>query len=237
MKEFDLEELSQCNGREGKPVYIVHKGKVIDVSESKLWRGGRHMNRHNAGNDLSADIGAAPHGLEVLDRYPQIGVLREGGACEIKVPRFLEHLIAKVPFLKRHPHPMTVHFPIVFMFSVPVFNVIYLLTGVRSFEITALHCLGAGILFTPVAIATGWYTWWLNYFAKPLRAVAIKKGVSLLLIITEIAVFVWRIAVPDILDTFGFGSVVYFFLVVSLFLLVMIIGWFGASLTFPIEQE
>ena len=52
-------------------VYVVHKGRVIDVSQSRLWASGLHMNRHHAGNDLSADIQAAPHAPDVLDRYPQ----------------------------------------------------------------------------------------------------------------------------------------------------------------------
>jgi hypothetical protein len=43
--------------------------------------------------------------------------------------------------------------------------------------------------------------------------------------------------VPDILDTFGLASVIYFLLVISLLPLVTIIGWFGAQLTFPIEKE
>jgi uncharacterized membrane protein len=208
---------------------------VIDVSESDLWKGGLHMQRHHAGNDLTSDIKLAPHGLEVLERYPQVGILKKEDSPEIKVPKALAWLLDRYPILKRHPHPMTVHFPIVFMFAVPLFNVLYLITGFKSFEITALHCLGAGILFTPVSVVTGLMTWWLNYFARPMTPVTIKQWVSVLLVGAQIAVFVWRILVPDILNTFGFGSVIYFFLVLSLFMLVTIIGWFGASLTFPVE--
>ena len=236
MKELDPKELSRCNGKKGNPTYIAHGGRVIDVSKSALWKEGLHMQRHHAGNDLTADIEVAPHGLEVLERYPQVGVLKRE-EVEIKIPEALSWLLDRFPILKRHPHPMTVHFPIVFMFAVPLFNVIYLITGIKSFEITALHCLGAGILFTPVSVITGLATWWLNYFAKPMRAVTIKQWVSFLLMATQIAVFAWRILDPDVLDAFGFGSVIYFFLVVSLFMLVTMIGWFGASLTFPLVEE
>ena len=41
-------------------MYIAQGGKVIDVTASKLWKGGLHMKRHRAGSDLSADIAAAP---------------------------------------------------------------------------------------------------------------------------------------------------------------------------------
>lgn len=236
MKELDPKELPKYNGEHSNPTYIAHGGRVIDVSRSELWKGGLHMQRHHAGNDLTADIEGAPHGLEVLERYPQVGILKKEEPG-IRIPRTVSWLLDRFPRLKRHPHPMTIHFPIVFMFAVPAFNVIYLITGFKPFEITALHCLGAGILFTPVAMTTGWFTWWLNYLARPVRTVTIKKRVSFILVVTQITVFVWRILAPDVLDTFGFGSVVYCFLVMSLFMLVSIIGWFGASLTFPLADK
>ena len=237
MKEIDSRELSEGNGQDGQPVYIAHQGRVFDVSESKLWKGGLHMKRHHAGKDLTTDIQGAPHGTEVLERYPQVAVLKKREVAEREIPEFLSRLLSRFPMLRRHPHPMTIHFPIVFMFSTTLFTLLYFLTGVRSFELTALNCLGAGILFTPVAMATGYYTWWLNYLAKPVRPVAIKKKVSVILFGTEIAAFLWRIAVPDILGVFSPSSVIYSLLIFSLLPLVTVLGWFGANLTFPIERD
>jgi hypothetical protein len=118
-----------------------------------------------------------------------------------------------------------------------LFNVLYLITGVRGFEITALHCLGAGILFTPVAIITGYFTWWLNYYAKPLKPVRIKIPLAFTIWIISVILFVWRIAVPDILQTAGPSHMIYLLLVFSLIPIITIIGWFGATMTFPIEKE
>ena len=132
---------------------------------------------------------------------------------------------------------MTIHFPIVFMFATTIFTLIYLLTGIRSFESTALNCLGAGLLFTPVAIGTGYYTWWLNYMARPLKPVNIKKKAAVILFGVEIVAFVWRITVPDVLISFSASSGIYLVLILSLLPLVTIIGWFGARMTFPIERE
>jgi predicted heme/steroid binding protein/uncharacterized membrane protein len=236
MREFELIELEKFNGENGQPIYVAHQGKVFDVSNSKMWKSGLHMKRHHAGNDLTTDIKGAPHGPELLEKYPQVGVLKEE-APERELPAALCWLLARVPLLRRHPHPMTVHFPIVFMFSVTIFNILYLITGVKAFELTALHCLGAGIPFTAVAIITGFYTWWLNYMAKPTRAVSIKRCLSIFMLVLGIVVFIWRIMVPDILDNFGLASVIYFVLVLSFLPLVTFIGWFGAQLTFPIEKE
>ena len=237
MKEIDPKELEEYNGKDGKSVYIAHEGKVYDVSDSKLWKTGSHMKRHQAGKDLTADIQAAPHNAEVLERYPQVGVLAKAYVIEPKMPEFLSKLITRYPMLRRHPHPMTVHFPIVFMIFTSIFNLLYLITGVKAFELTALHCLSGGILFLVVAMLTGLYTWWMNYLSQPMRAVAIKQKVGIVLLIVAVIVFIWRLSVPGILDRLTVGSVAYFLLVLSLFPLVTIIGWFGASLTFPTEKE
>ncbi len=237
MKEFDLESLSKFNGQNGGPVYIACQGRVIDVSNSKLWNTGLHMKRHQAGQDLTADIEAAPHGLEVLDRYAQVGTLEKKEVSERPMPQFLSGLLVRHPILRRHPHPMVVHFPIVFMFAATLFNLLYLITEIKSFEVTALHCLGGGILFTPLAILTGWFTWWLNYLAKPMRPVTIKICFSILLMAVSIGAFIWRIWDPGILLSFTGRSTFYFLLILSLVPIVTVIGWFGGTLTFPSKEK
>jgi predicted heme/steroid binding protein/uncharacterized membrane protein len=236
MQEFDIAELEKFDGNNGRPVFVAHKGKVYDVSNSKLWKNGLHMKRHHAGQDLTADIQGAPHEPDVLDRYPQVGTLKKE-VVELEIPRPLAWLLGKAPMLRRHPHPMTVHFPIVFAFSTTVFNILYLITGIKSLEITALHCLGAGILFTAVAIATGLYTWWINYMSKPLKAVKVKMPLSLILLVTQIIAFVWRLNVPDVMDSIRGVNIIYILLVLSLFPIVVVIGWFGAFLTFPVAKH
>lgn len=237
MQEFDMEELSGFNGQEGKPVYVVHQGKVYDVTLSRMWKGGVHMRRHHAGKDLTTDFQAAPHGPEVFERVPQVGVIRSGALPERKMPEVLSSLLSRFPMLKRHPHPMTVHFPIVFMLSATFFNLLYLLTGVRSFEMTGLHCMLAGLVMLPVVIMTGLFTWWYNYMAKPIRPVRVKLVVSIALFVVTLFAATWRLAQPDILDVFRVQSAVYFTLVMSFAPLVIVVGWFGAQMTFPVERE
>ena len=233
LKEYDGKTLGESDGSDSKPACVAVDGVVYDVSASKLWKGGLHMKRHHAGQDLSGDIAAAPHGKEVLEKVRRVGTLKKEAAGERPMPAWLAGLIERFPFLRRHPHPMVVHFPIVFMYSTTFFVILTLVTGEKSFEVTSFYCLAGGILFTPVAMLTGWFTWWLNYCAKPMRRVTIKKRFSWLLLVIAAATFAWRFSVTDIMETAGAGRVVYVAMILSLAPITSIIGYHGGELTYP----
>ena len=42
MKEFDPESLEEFDGQKGRPCYVAVHGKVYDLSDSGLWKGGGH---------------------------------------------------------------------------------------------------------------------------------------------------------------------------------------------------
>lgn len=79
MKDFTEKELAQYDGRNGKPAYIGYKGKVYDVSSSFLWKDGIHQVLHNAGRDLTNALEQAPHGDDLLQKFPIIGIKRDAG--------------------------------------------------------------------------------------------------------------------------------------------------------------
>ena len=108
MKEIDSEELKRMNGKEGNPVCIAVEGKVYDVSQSNLWKTGTHMARHASGQDLTLQIGAAPHDAEVLEKFPQVGIIKAAPSTTRgkEVPAFLQKLLYRYPFLRRDPHHM-----------------------------------------------------------------------------------------------------------------------------------
>jgi predicted heme/steroid binding protein/YHS domain-containing protein len=79
-KVFTAEELKKFDGKAGRPVYVAVDGVVYDLSQVKYWKGGSHMNMHEAGEDHTDDIkNRAPKhihkGGEILNRYPKVGVL------------------------------------------------------------------------------------------------------------------------------------------------------------------
>ncbi|MEM2110695.1 MAG: cytochrome b5 domain-containing protein [Candidatus Bathyarchaeia archaeon] len=79
MKEFTEEELALYNGKNGRQAYVAYRGKVYDVSASFLWKDGNHQVLHEAGVDLTRAMEQAPHGEEVLESFPVIGILRNKG--------------------------------------------------------------------------------------------------------------------------------------------------------------
>jgi predicted heme/steroid binding protein/uncharacterized membrane protein len=245
LRKFTPAELAAHAGAPGQSVYIAFQGKVYDVSDSSLWKGGQHMGRHGAGADLTSEFADAPHGEEVFERYPQVGVVQEAEtgpeAPEVHASGAREFWLRqakRVPLLRRHPHPMVVHFPIVFMIATTGFTLLYLFTGVRSFEVTGFHCLAGGVLFTPVAMVTGWFTWWLNYESRWLKPVVIKLILSPILLLTGAGLWVWRFLNPEILAHLpAWPSLVFLALICSLTPLVSLIGAYGAAMTFPVHHE
>ncbi len=237
MREFELEDLGKYNGEDGAPAYVAYEGRIYDVSGSPRWKKGGHMRLHQAGEDLSTDIQSAPHGADLLDKFPQVGVLKTETEKECDLPEVICSLMDRFPFLRRHPHPMTVHFPIAFMIFTTVFNLLYLVTGVESFESTAFHCLVVGVLFSLVGIGTGILTWRVNFQGNTMRRVTIKVRASMALLATGLVALLWRLAVPDMLTAQEGPWLVYLLLNLLFIPFVSLIGWHGARLTFPVRKK
>ena len=235
MREMTSEELLSFNGKDGNPVYIAFQGKVYDVSKSPLWSKGLHMNRHPSGKDLSGEISAAPHGQEVFERYPQVGILKKGAPEELKhLPPMLQNLLQRFPMAKRHPHPMLVHFPIAFLMAASLFILLHLLFGNHSFETLSFYLLILGAIGSPFAMATGLFTWWVNYRLKLTHFVKRKIQLSILLLIFEIILILWRSFGPEIF--LQKVPPIYFIIMLLLTPVVALLGYYGGQMTFPLEQ-
>ncbi|MBN2290072.1 MAG: CopD family protein [Candidatus Glassbacteria bacterium] len=73
--KLDVAGMGRFDGKEGRPAYIAYKGRVYDVSDSKLWKDGVHFGRHPAGAELTKMLIQAPHGEEKIYARPSPGVL------------------------------------------------------------------------------------------------------------------------------------------------------------------
>lgn len=78
-KDLTPDELSQFDGKEGRPAYFAYGGKIYDATGRRLWKGGNHVGKHLAGFDLTDALKLAPHGKEKIVSLPLAGRLIETG--------------------------------------------------------------------------------------------------------------------------------------------------------------
>jgi predicted heme/steroid binding protein/uncharacterized membrane protein len=235
MEEITSEELVSFSGKEGTPVYVAFQGKIYDLSTSSLWPKGLHMKRHTAGQDLSGEISAAPHGPEVFERYPQVGILKKGVLEELKhLPAMLQRVLQQFPMARRHPHPMVVHFPIAFFMGTSLFSLLYLLSEIPAYETMSFYLIVLGAISSPFAIATGLFTWWVNYRLRLIYYVKRKIQLSIVLLILETAILLWHSLSKEI---FLHGiNLIYFILMLAFIPIVGLLGYYGGQMTFPTER-
>lgn len=179
-------EVKEYNGQNGKPAYIIFDNKIYDVTDSKLWKDGVHMNRHKAGEDMTDFISMAPHGESLLERdnIKFIGNLEEEKQKEDKKSKY------RRLYGKFHPHPMFIHFPMGILYFGAFMLLLYLFTGNISFESASYYALIVGTISIFPTVLSGFISWWLNYemtmtnvFKNKIVFSAILIVISLILII------------------------------------------------------
>lgn len=74
LPQFSLSQLALRNGQDKNEIWIAFKGKIYDVSDSRLWRNGMHY-EHWAGQDLTKELNDAPHNSNVFDKFDVVGIL------------------------------------------------------------------------------------------------------------------------------------------------------------------
>jgi predicted heme/steroid binding protein/uncharacterized membrane protein len=236
-RSFTGKELARYNGEDGNPAYVAVDGKVYDVSKSDMWQDGIHMGRHTAGNDLTADLDAAPHGEEVFagSNMAEVGTLT--AEVEEPLPSFVRWTLERFPMARRHLHPISIHFPTAYFIAAALFTLVHLIypnwLGI-DFEVMGVALLVLGILFTPAAVFTGLFTWWINYALGRPPLIVRKLVFSAVLVLVEIACIVMKFG--------GFVQQpgvqwVYTGLIFWLAINVMILGYYGGQLVFPTKKS
>ena len=73
---YTRSQLALCNGQDKPEIWIAFNKIIYDVTDSRLWRNGRHY-EHWAGQDLTEELAEAPHTIKVFERFKAIGRLVE----------------------------------------------------------------------------------------------------------------------------------------------------------------
>jgi len=76
MDEYTKFQLALRNGQDMEEIWIAYKGIIYDVTNSKMWRDGKHY-EHWAGQDLTEELADAPHQEKVFEKFNIIGKLKE----------------------------------------------------------------------------------------------------------------------------------------------------------------
>ncbi|MFA5874828.1 MAG: cytochrome b5 domain-containing protein [Anaerolineales bacterium] len=63
-----ISELRRSTGERGTRMYVAYKGLVYDVTDCLRWKSGLHEGLHFPGQDLTAELGEAPHLEEIFKR-------------------------------------------------------------------------------------------------------------------------------------------------------------------------
>jgi len=237
MKAYSHLELAAGTGKDGKPVLVAVDGRVYDLSASRKWLNGIHMNRHHAGTDLSGDITSAPHGRDVLARFETNGTLEVEPHSERTGARGrVESWLHRHPFFRRHPHPAVVHVPLGLLLVVPLLEGLAHLTGSPSTEWAAFCCLTLGIAAIPAAIATGYFTWWVNYECAESMIISRKRLLAWICLFLGIGhVFIRLLIIKDPLTQDIGVSLAYFSGLIVVSVVIGYVGFLGGKLTIPYE--
>lgn len=75
LKEFSRSQLALRNGQDREEIWVAYQGIIYDVSESRLWRNGKHY-EHWAGQDLTDELPDAPHTEKVFKKFKAVGKVK-----------------------------------------------------------------------------------------------------------------------------------------------------------------
>lgn len=226
LKRFTEEELASHDGSGEEPALVAVDGKVYDVSGSKLWPRGKHMNAHPSGQDLTREIQAAPHGTDVLDRVELVGEIAAPEAepeSESGPPGIVDAILA------RHPHPVSVHFPIALSIAGALFMLAGMILGIETLEKAGFYNVIFAAVASPPAIGAGLLSWWYNYGHASTSIFRRKIVLSVVYVVVAGAAVALYVVLPHT----GVMQWIPAALMALLAPLAMGLGYLGGKITFP----
>lgn len=232
MRQFSEEELQKYNGRDGMPAYIAYKGVVYDVTSSKFWKEGAHFKKHFAGCDLTAAMENAPHSDEVFANYPSVGQFVSPGPLtpENKKERY------RLWYVKYHPHPAVVHFPIALHYFSAFTDVLFLLNPSREYETAVFLSFLIATVMGLFALVTGMFSWWINYNFSTSKPFVIKLIGALFTLIIGVIPLGQKLLNPDVAFSTGIDGITYHAIIFITVISITIVGYYGGKITWGAKQ-
>lgn len=74
LQKYTRAQLALRNGQDRSEIWVAYQQKIYDVTESRLWRNGKHY-EHWAGQDLTPELADAPHTSKVFEKFQVVGLL------------------------------------------------------------------------------------------------------------------------------------------------------------------
>ena len=105
--------------------------------------------------------------------------------------------------LNLHLHPITVHTPNGVIPLAIVFLVLALVLGFSDLEKAAFYSLVFVLLTMPAVIYTGYVEWQNRYRGAKTKIFGVKIGASIVVLVTLIAMVVWRLIDPEVAMSAG----------------------------------
>ncbi|MGA7277533.1 MAG: DUF2231 domain-containing protein [Desulfocapsaceae bacterium] len=166
---------------------IIEKAEET-VTEAALQPEGEAQDQ--AQPEVAASPGAAAQ--------PVPGATAAGSQSAAATPSGITALI-----LNLHLHPITVHTPNGVIPLAIVFLVLALVLGFSGFEKAAFYNLVFVLLTMPAVIYTGYVEWQNRYKGAKTKIFGIKIGASIVVLVTLIAMVVWRLIDPEVAMSAG----------------------------------
>jgi len=147
---FEEGRLSEVQA-EGNPLVRPHRANCM------TWKNGVQTDSHRTGEDSIVDLTGTTYKLEGRNRLGSVKPL-EHEKDYIDAKANLRAL-----YRKWHPHPLLVHFPIGSLFLGGILQLLFLISNRSSFENAAFYSIIFATIFELPAVASGIFSWWLNY--------------------------------------------------------------------------
>ena len=228
------DELSVHNGRDGQKAYVAYKGNVYDVTSSGEWIDGKHHG-HSAGMDLTPMMHTAPHGDDVLDKFPVVAQLEEDTSLNATDESSKEKLRAW--YQKYHPHPMISHFPIVLHLLASVLDILFIFSPKEFYAVAVYYTFFVATVFGVIAMFTGFFSWWINYNLSYARAFIVKIILSFITLFLGVVGIIIYLQNPDVVYGLSPLSIMYHFIVFITGINIIIIGYYGGQITWGDKSE